>query len=343
MRLGRLLHQAACLAALLFLLGPAGVSMADDTLLTDVLTGKKMRFSNDRWLWVNVVNGRMSLKCTQLIQFTTSADGFGTRETFKVQNDNGRPRLHYERSGGQTVLKIELAAAGDDLHISRSVPAKSKQLPLDFRQSATTPAVLTMGADAQKQVFRAGDLWELLIELPSECREQLLPLLDMLRPTNKLSDMVADVETKLWETAGRQAEAEENRWSTLVRQLGDDHFATREAADRQLREGGAAALAYLRHLDFGALDAEQRFRIRRILNAASAQVEDDLPQQVAASLAGTPSVWLALLERPQVETRKIAARQLTTLLGRPIDVDPTASPDSQKKQREKLRQWIKKK
>ena len=138
----------------------------------------------------------------------------------------------------------------------------------------------------------------------------------MLRPGSKLADAVAEIEAKLLEGAGGQAVAQRARWAALVRQLGDDSFAQREAADRELRAGGPAALAYLRHLDFGRLDAEQRFRIRRILEAAAAQTGDDSPEQAAASLAGDPLVWLALLDRPERATRQAAAAPTRLAAGR---------------------------
>jgi hypothetical protein len=50
-----------------------------------------------------------------------------------------------------------------------------------------------------------------------------------------------------------------------------------------------------------------------------------------------PSIWLALLSRPQQTVRETAAHRLEALLGGPIPVDPTADPGSQKAQREQLR------
>ncbi len=213
-------------------------------------------------------------------------------------------------------------------------------LALDFRQAPGEPVVLKLGTGPGQQVLRAADLWRLAIGHPAECRQHLLPLLDMLRPGSKLADAVAEVETKLLEGAGGEAVAQRARLAVLVRQLGDDSFARREAADRELRAAGHAATVYLRHLDSGRLDAEQRFRIRRILEAAAAQTTDDSPEQAAASLAGDPLVWLALLARPERAARKVAATQLASLLGGPIDLDPNADPDTQKDKREQLRRRI---
>jgi hypothetical protein len=93
----------------------------------------------------------------------------------------------------------------------------------------------------------------------------------------------------------------------------------------------------LKQLNFSRLDAEQQFRIGRILESQTGQRNDDTPLEVATSLAVDPSIWLALLSRPQQTVRETAAHRLEALLGGPIPVDPTADPDSQKAQREQLR------
>jgi hypothetical protein len=72
----------------------------------------------------------------------------------------------------------------------------------------------------------------------------------------------------------------------------------------------------------------------------SRQAGDDVPEQIAASLADDPSVWLALLGRSDVATRRTAAQQLTTLLGHSIEIDPAADPVSQEKARDELRKTI---
>ena len=70
-----------------------------------------------------------------------------------------------------------------------------------------------------------------------------------------------------------------------------------------------------------------------------------LVPQVIGKLEHHPTVSAVLsqLGRPEADTRKTAARQLTALLGEPIDVDPAAAPDTQKAKREKLRARIEKK
>ncbi len=199
---------------------------------------------------------------------------------------------------------------------------------------------LTLGAGAGQQVLRAPDFWQLWIARPEECRQHLIPLLEMLRPSWRLAETAGQMEKNLLRLAIADSASDRVRWAALLEQLADDRFANREAADRGLRAGGVAALGYLRQLDFKRLDAEQQFRVVRIIEALAPPDNADTAEQVARLLASEPAVWLALLGRPDLITRQAAARQLTMLLGETIPVDPAAEPGSQKDQREKLRTRI---
>ena len=84
-----------------------------------------------------------------------------------------------------------------------------------------------------------------------------------------------------------------------MQQLGDDQFTKREAADRQLREAGRVIVSYFQQLDTSCLDAEQRFRIRRIINSLTAANGDDMPEQVASLLLGDDAIWLGCLPAPR--------------------------------------------
>ena len=118
----------------------------------------------------------------------------------------------------------------------------------------------------------------------------------MLRPGSKLADAVTEIEAKLLEGAGEQAVAQRARWAALVRQLGDDSFAQREAADRELARRRPRRLGLLAPSGLRAGwtpssgSASAGFWTPRPRRAATIR-----PQQAAASLAGDPLVWLALL------------------------------------------------
>jgi hypothetical protein len=326
-------NVAAAILALALLAG--GAAQAREPILIQMLKG------TGDWLRVNLVGGRLVLKVTQISDFENRADFGGVTERFRLHSDNGRPSLTYERTTRDERLTFNLSAsAGQGVCIRREPREKSKIVAVEFKQSLKEKTTLTIGSGDRKQVFRAADLWRLAIDQPKQCEQHLFPLLAMLRRDWNCAEMASTVELHLLEEAREDPTAAHAHWATLVEQLDDDSFAKREAADRALRAGGPAALKYLRQLDFSRLDAEQQFRVHRIIEALAGTPEDDSPTQVAASLAGDPMVWLSLLGRPNAATRRTAAEQLAALLGEPLKLDPAADPDTQKQQREQLRERI---
>ncbi|MEN6451551.1 MAG: hypothetical protein ABFC96_13750 [Thermoguttaceae bacterium] len=311
-----------------------GPALGQETLLSVTLR------ENREQCGFNIVDGRFAFRWTEARPFQRSSGP----EKLRLRYPNGQPKLTYERTIRDVeLLKFEMSGGGNEIHISRTPHGTSKVVTLDFRQVPREPITFTWGVGGSRQTLHAASLWRLLIELPSETQKQLLPLLDALRPDEKLADTLTEIERRLCQEANGKAGEERSGWAALVRQLGDDSFARREAADRQLRTGNPSLLAYLRGLELGRLDAEQRFRIRRILDAAAAQNDEDSPQQIAATLSGDSAVWLALLARPDSATRQAAARRLRSLAGGPIGVDPAEDPETQKAKREQLRQRLEKK
>jgi len=293
-----------------------------------------------RWIQFSIASGRVTLDGTRVGNIQSSnSDSNGRREQLSVRNDNGEPAMTYERTSADESLLFDLTS-GDRVRIHRTPKGAGSAVPMEFVQLPNEKLVLTLGPADHQQAYRAASLWHLLIAQPQPCKQHLVPVLEMLRPDWKLAETAAKVEQRLLQGVGGAVAAERSRWAAWVAQLGDDRFAKREAADRALRAADPSVLSYLRQIEFGRLDAEQQFRVRRIIDALSGQSSDDSPEQVAAALSGDPLVWLALLGRPEPSTRQAAARQLATLLGEPIGVDPAADPATQQTQREQLRARI---
>jgi hypothetical protein len=299
--------------------------------------------SNPPFFRFRIAEGRITFACRNLTSFQNRHNyGIGKKEAINLGNENGRSTLRYERTTPNEQFTVNVAGSSDKVTIGRTPLGKSAFTAVEFQQSPVEKTTLTLGAGDHRRVLQAADFWQLAIVQPKECREHLFPLLDLLRPDWKTAAMAARVEACLLARAREDATADRARWAALVEQLGDDQFTKREAADRALRAGAASALNYLRQLDFKRLDAEQQFRVSRIIRKLAGKSEDDSADAVAASLLHEPAVWLALLDRPEKATRQTAARQLAGLLGEPIDVDPAAEPNTQKAKRERLRVRIEK-
>lgn len=291
-----------------------------------------------------VFDGHVVMRCRRPMSFQISSDfGGGQKEMMSLRAEQAQTVINYQRVSAKEDIRIDVAGVSGKVSISRSPRDGKSFTAMEFSQTPGEETRLTLGTGDRRQVFQAADLWRLALARPKECQEHLFPMLDALRQDRKLAPMVARIEATLLSRSKEDISKSDTHWAELVEQLADDRFAKREAADRALRAGGAAALGYLRQLDFQRLDAEQQFRVRRILAVQESRSEDDLPEEIAASLMNDRETWLGLLGRTEPEIRKTAARQLAKLLGEKIDVDPAADPDSQKEKREKLWQRIEKK
>jgi hypothetical protein len=287
---------------------------------------------------LSIDGGRIVIDGDRVVNSQANVTTGASEEDLTVRCENGIPQLTYHRTTANEKIVFEIA--GNHLTIRRIPKDKNAVVPVEFVQIPNEKITLTVGANGRQVALDAAGFWQLLIAHPQVCKQHLIPLLELARPDWKLAETAAKAEEILLSGSDNDAVAKRMLWAELVEQLGDDRFAKREAADRALRNADPSVLSYLRQLDFRRLDAEQQFRVRRIVETLSGQMSDDSPEQAAAMLAGDPAVWLALLERPEVATRRIAARQLTALLGEPIPVDPEAEPSTQQARRELLQSRI---
>ena len=281
----------------------------------------------------------------------SSQSGYpGTQEELSYSGGGSIGSFRYRRTGPQGELSVELDSEGR-FHFLRNEKERTAAGPVDLVQAPGEPVLLTVGPAGRQQAYRAATLWHLAVTEPEVCRRHVYPVLETMRPQWQLARKAAQVETLLVKHAAEDRQAERQQWADLVAELAGDQPAKREAAERRLRAGGTAALAYLGQLDLADLEAEQQLRIRRILRSAPrhktdrsppGQKTDDAPEQVARLLADDPSIWLALLGRPDPAVRRAAAKRLGTLLGEPLQIDPAADPASQGPARDALRARIEK-
>jgi hypothetical protein len=218
-----------------------------------------------------------------------------------------------------------------------------KDHPLKYfhlTQSPGQPLSLSLPPSDKPRVVRAPTIWHLLIIYAEDCHEQVLPMLEYVRPHVGFTVQVAEDELVKMSAVSRKSDRKQ--WDAWVKQLGDPVFMRRDRAERNLREVGLALLGYLNRLDMSRLDVEQKSRLRRIMHDLSTQTGEDTPEHVASMLIEDPLVWLALLSRSEQATREAAVQQLTVLLSSPIAIDPKAEPDTQIKARDELRKQIEK-
>ena len=302
-------------------------------------TSALARMTQSGWLQFEVVSGRIVLSGSRSGSISTGSSSSGSNEKLSIRFSNSQRSLSYERSTPKEQLVVEITSSSR-VSIRRNGKDDADVVPVHFTQVPDEPISLALGADERVAVYRAPTLWHLLIMQPEECQEHLLPLLQLLRPDWQLAETAAAMETALLRAASVGHLPDRTRWNRLVEQLADQRFARREAADRELRSAGPVVLGYLRELDFSRLDAEQQFRVRRIIRSLSTQAGGDTAEQFVAQLVSDPEIWLAMLSRREQSTRRLAARQLGVILDRTVPFDPTADPATRQEQIEQLRARI---
>jgi hypothetical protein len=278
-------------------------------------------------------SGRVVMTNVRISSFSTSSMGGGRTERISI----GDNKLCYESaSRGVAGEHLWIEAVGPD-QLSIRHTLNSGAMSVKFEQTARGPVTLTVGPKDHPQIYRGASLWHLWIAERGACRTHLSPLFALLNHQWDLAKTGDQVEEALLSTSAPYELCDHKHWAELVEQLGDDRFFVREAADRQLRSLGRVAVGYLRRLDVAQLDAEQRYRVRRIIHALSAVEDTHAPDEIAAWLSVDPAVWLALLEREAEPVRRLAALRLQALLGRTIPFDPAACAGLRRQQLETLR------
>ncbi len=268
----------------------------------------------------------------------------GIRYELKIDSRPPASSVTYQVTAPYFELRIT-ADHGERFVIERTSTAAPPEgakavSPFSLEQTRGKPLRITMGQGEGRRTIAVSSIWHLMLAEPDAFRNEVIPLLQILRPDWDLVSISDEIENSLIHQAKIDRGNQQEHWSLLVRNLASDMFAVRESADRQLREAGPAVLPLLRRLDPSHIDAEQRFRIRRIVSALSAAESADTVDSVIAWLASDPATWLALMKREDESLRRTAVEQLQLLLGRPIEFDPSADETSRHTQIEQLKKTI---
>ncbi len=286
-----------------------------------------------------VVLGRVSLV----------GGGFGTRNTSSTGPDRSES-LQIRFTPDETFLSYHLSTPTDSflvdvsadkaVRLERRPTGKTSAPAITYTQKPGQDVRLQVSRDDRVETIEARSLWHLFLAAPSLCGEHLAPMLGALGPQWNLETTSQAIEAGLLRKDSAENLADRNRWTGLLHQLNDDAFARREAADRELRAAGSAAIGFLRRLDFAALAPEQQYRVRRMLESNAGESGHDTVEETTAWLFGDAYAWLLLADRPDLATRRTAAARLADILGEPIEFDPQAAPELRSRQLDALRQRL---
>jgi hypothetical protein len=291
---------------------------------------------------VSLESGRIKVEVYRVPPNPPSPSGKQEGEQLTIRNSNGEFSIDYVKPGPERRVSIEIGVGSGRVHILQEPEAGGEAAWVEFVQPPSGPLTLAVRDRQSQETIRAASLWHLMIGHTAVCRQHLFPLLRMISSRWDPGKLAEDLEEDLIELARSQEAPDRRRWDSLVAQLGDERYMRREAADRQLRAWGRIVVHYLRQLDPARLDAEQKFRVQRIITALSASEGFDTPEHITSWLAGDPSIWLGLLSRDDESTRRLAYQQVSSLLDRPPAFDPAADEKTRQSQVEQIRLRIEK-
>ena len=262
---------------------------------------------------------------------TSSSSGNGRNIRWEYSHRNNETTLNWSAKSDKLEETVSIQSDGNtSVRAMRKPLEGSSEPPLSFTQSPGKPLEFRVGEGDGAKAWTADTLWLLLLQCPEECETRLFPLLGEKQIALDFEVRYAPLRDALLQTEVEQSGSK--RWEALVKQLNDDSFARREAADRALRAGGAGARHFLGGLDLTKLQPEQQYRIARMLREQGTTMAKDRLPKVVKSLRSDPRAWIALLADADEAVRRRAADKLELLLGREIEFDPTADATTREEQ-----------
>ncbi|MBA4018659.1 MAG: hypothetical protein C0483_15950 [Pirellula sp.] len=294
--------------------------------------------TNMRFLHVGLTGGRVTATSSYSGRsFSSTSQSKDRQESLKVDMNGVSPSVDYQLTTDGFKVSV-LLTAGNELRVRREPKEGSTAKAFELHQPPEGHVTIVLGPDPTK--LEASSLWHLLLDQPELAKNELEPLLRLLRPGWPLVSQARAVEEALYKQVDASAKFDRNAWSAMVSQLGSDKYLEREEADRKLRELGQSIVPYLKNLSPGQLDAEQIYRIRAIARQYETEENEDNADTAAGWLSADPEIWYILARRADAQQRALVRMQLERILGEPVEFDPAAAGDVLQTQLKRLREQI---
>jgi hypothetical protein len=258
-----------------------------------------------------------------------------SKEEITLEGNGSTGSMRYHRTSPKQEFQLDMNSDGK-FHF-RWHDSGDDPCDVELTQIPNEALLLTVTSGGKQETLRGNTFWHLWIADPEICRKRVAPILDSLRQGWGVASTGGMVEAEVLRLASATQHSDRKQWAAWVEQLGDARFGVRNLADHHLLAAGPPILGFLRQQNMDQLDAEQQFRLRRIIRSLTRQTSEDTPEQAAQTLIEDPLVWLSLLTRSDEATRRTAANQLTTILGETIHFDPAVDPSKQSAELDELR------
>lgn len=269
----------------------------------------------------------------------SSAQTQDRREKLRVDLNGVAPSISYELFAPTVQLTLSLDDGGT-LRIRRTPVGDSKSPAVSVDQPAEGRITISVGQGAEAKRYSVDSWWHLYAAEPDFVRNEIEPLLRLLRPGWPVAAGGQEVIDSLYRRVDAERNFDRQAWTKLVERLRGARYVDRVEADRGLRELGQIVVPYLRSLDEKRLDAEQIYRIRMIVRTYNDKIDDDSPEATAQWLAADPEIWYSLAARADAARRTKIRTQLSLILGQPVKLDDDASGETLTKQLAEIRRQL---
>jgi hypothetical protein len=259
------------------------------------------------------------------------------RERLSIDLAGGLPTVTYERRTPDERMSFEIVRG--NIVTIQVIPRSTDDHPtVVFVQPSEGPLTLTVSINDRTATYDGPSLWHLLLLEPDACREHLIPLLETMRPNWQIGPQAEWIESALCHDNSSQVAVNRPAWQQSLAAMASDRYLDRERAEQQLRGAGPVVIPFLRAQERSRLDAEQLFRIRRIMRSLASDGDEDTPDRVMPWLTGDPRIWYGLLQRDSAKVRRTAANRIARLLDAAIQFNPDGTPEERKRQLAQMRE-----
>lgn len=324
--------------AISIVLGVAALQPAPRCLGLDAVEGSLLE--RTRWVQFDLVLGRLTAT------YVNGGKGRRVRPptdraphealAISAHSKSGIRTIRYELQKPDWHVLLEVVNRDNvQLTSTRRNPDGAERM-LRVVQRPDQPIEIVWRHEKNERRLRLPSFWHLLLIEPELAEAELLPVFKLIRSDWNIANNTGSVRTKLADTAATAVPIGPATISELVAQLDAPSHLDRRAAFRELRGFGVEVLPLLRQFRTESLSPEQQLRLVKIRDSLDAGSPDS-PQRVALWMLNDVTVWVALLESPQLDVRRVAYTRLEQLSEQPLEFDPTAPGSIRQEQVARLR------
>ncbi len=263
-----------------------------------------------------LVQGRLCLDCLRHRKGSQSCERDGVFESITVTAERGIPSMHYvcQSESHQLTLSVQEAQA---MRIESWFPKSGERAILD--QPEVGALTWQHTREGHTEEYQGLNLLHLRHANAEAFDDHFGWLIQRLLRGESLQTISESAEQIMLKELPLDSPINEDEVRRCVEQLRAGRRATRIDAERQLLAWGTPVVPALRTVLNGDLDAEQRERVRRIIERLRPMVPDT-PATLAKLLINDHAYWTRIAGGLTNRQLQLANRHLTQFGAQPIEL-----------------------